>query len=87
LELAIGTDNYYESHLAAIYVGLAHHSISEDQGSAAKKVACAATNACLALDGLFQNEVSLDLQKRWISGEITTEQRISMIEARYKGEL
>lgn len=86
MELAIETGNSYESRLAAIFVGLTQRSVYDDQESSVKKIACAATNACLALDGLFQNEVSLDLQKRWISGEITTEQRVSMIEARYKGE-
>lgn len=73
--------------MAVVLGGFVKRADSEDKGGAAKKVACAATNACLALDGLFQNEVSLDLQRRWISGEISIEQRISMIEARYKGEL
>ena len=51
-----------------------------------RKEACSITNACLALDGEFQTELTLDLQSRWIAGEITTEQRIASIQNRLKDQ-
>lgn len=86
MELAIEKPNSFEAHLE-VTLGHPVADLTEKAiGVFAKKSACSATNACLALDGAFQNEVSLDLQRRWISGEITTEQRVSLISARYKGD-
>jgi hypothetical protein len=52
--------------------------------SSLRKEACEKTNACLALDGVFQNELTLDMQTRWISGQTSTDERIASINARFK---
>ena len=71
----------FAQHLVALFSA---SEITASDLSSLRKEACEKTNACLALDGVFQNELTLDMQSRWITGQTSTDERIASINARFK---